>query len=177
MARISPNPVFQLLDQGGDVIATINNNGSSTIAPGAAGVGVFGLQSKTILTSAQLLAIKGTPQTLIPAAGPGTVIVVNQVTFRYLFGGTAFTLNAGTLKIFEGPPANAKAVTPSVATGLIDQAVNMSNLGVPATASGNLTDAQAVNVGITIANDGAAEFTLGNGTLEVITDYLIFNLP
>lgn len=182
--RISPNPVWQLIDQGGDIIATINNDGSATIPAGGStatagpnGTSVLSLQTKVLISSAQLLALKGTPLTLISAPGPGKLIVTNQATFRYVFNSVAYTLNAGTIKLFQGPVANAKTLTASVATGLIDQVVNTTNIGVPTTATGNLTDAQAVNTAVMIANDGAAEFTLGNGTLEVIVDYQVIAVP
>lgn len=175
--RISTNPVWQLLDENGETIASINNDGSTTTVIGAPGIGTFPIQIKVLLTSAQLLTLKGTPQVLIPAPGAGKIIYVDQVSFRYLFNSVAYTLNAGTIKVFEGPSANAKSIIASVATGLIDQVVNTSNLGIPALATGNLTDAQGINVPITIANDGAAEFTLGNGTLEVIVNYTIVAVP
>lgn len=175
--RISPNPVWQLLDQNGEVIASINNDGSSTIPAGQTGpVASLINKIKFILTSAQLKALKATPITIIPAPGVGKFIEVMQAAAYYSFLTGAYTLNAGTLKLYHGPAANAKVLTADLAAGMIDQAVNMSELDIPILATGALTDAQALNVGIVAANTGAAEFTVGAGTVELVVFYQIVSV-
>lgn len=172
--RISPNPVWQLLDQGGDVIASINNDGSSTIPSGQTGP-VSSLVNKVqlVLTAAQLKALKATPISIIAAPGSGKFIQVMSCSVRYTFLTTAFTLNAGTLKLYHGPVANAKPLTADLASGIIDQTANTSDLDVPILATGALTDAQALNVDIEVGNAGAAEFTLGLGSVEFFVQYQI----
>lgn len=132
------------------------------------------LTRRVVLTSAQLLALRATPQIVIPAPGVGFVIEVETVMLRYVFNSVAYTLNAGTIRAFYGPVANAVPLFANAAVGLIDQAANRSNVGLLALATGNLTDALGLNQPIFIANDGAAEFTLGNGTLQVTLVYTIF---
>lgn len=176
--RISPNPVWQLVDQGGDVIVSINNDGSTTIPTGQVGpVASMVNQVKLTLTSAQLKALKATPVSIIPAPGSGKFIQVEECSVYYKFGATAYTLNAGTLKLYHGPVANAKPLTAALETGLIDQTANRSNLDVAILATGNLTDAQALNVDIEVGNAGAAEFTLGDGTVEFFVNYQILQVP
>lgn len=176
--RISPNPVWQLLDQGGDVIVSINNDGSSTIPVGQTGpVASLVDQIKFTLTPAQLKALRATPVSIIPAPGAGKFIQVEEVSVYYKFATTAYTLNAGTLKLFHGPVANAKPLTAALETGLIDQTANRSNLDITILATGNLTDAQALNVDIEAGNAGAAEFTLGDGTVEFFVNYQIITVP
>lgn len=184
-AKLSPEPVWQLLDLNGTVTAALNTNGStpSTVGPPGTAYGVSGFLSKVkvLISAAQLKALKATPLSLIPApgvvAGGGRIIGVANVAFRYLFGTTAYTLNAGTIKLFYGPVANAKPLTASVAAGLVDQVVNSTIVSQPLVAAGVLTDAQAFNVDIELGNDGAAELTLGDGTLEVVIGYKIMALP
>lgn len=176
--RISPNPVWQLVDQGGDVIASINNDGSSSIPSGQTGpVSTLINKVKLVLTSAQLLALKATPVSIIPAPGAGKFINVLGANVYYSFLTAAYTLNAGTLKLYHGPVANAKPLTAALETGLIDQAANRSNLDIPILATGNLTDAQALNVDVEVGNAGAAEFTLGAGTVEFVVWYQIVTIP
>src|SRR5215831_10121310 len=106
--RISPNPVWQLVDQSGDVIASINNDGSSSIPSGQTGpVASLLNKVKLTLTSAQLLALKATPVSIIPAPGSGKFINVIGANVYYSFLTAAYTLNAGTLKLYHGPVANA----------------------------------------------------------------------
>ena len=177
MTRISANPVWQLLDENGDVIATLNNDGSSTtpvltgnalgIAPLLAnwGVGTSPLQSKILLTSAQLLALKTTPIQLTPVPAANQIIFVENVSLRYLYGGTAYTLNAGTFKIFLGPLANAVTVLADQ-SALLTGAVNGTVLGIPGVALGTaaapLTDAKALGQPLYAIDDGTANYTLGN---------------
>jgi len=176
--RISPNPVWQLVDQGGDVIVSVNNDGSASIPTGQTGpVGAFLNETKLTLTSAQLLALKATPVIVIPAPGSGKYIHVIGCDIYYLFNSVAYTLNAGTIKLYHGPVANAKPLTAALETGLIDQSANRSNLDVAILATGNLTDAQALNVPIYVANAGAAEFTLGNGTVELVVYSQTITIP
>lgn len=173
--RISSNPVWQLLDEGGDVIASINNDGSSTNPVGQAqGVASMVSQMRFVLTSAQLLALKTTPISIIPAPGPGKYIQIISVNMRGVFGGTAYTLNAGTLKMFYGPVANAKAVTADE-SALLTAVANSTNIDIAVTPLAALTDAQALNVDIEMGNDGTANYTLGNGTVVVYVEYEIWS--
>lgn len=172
--RISPNPVWQLIDQGGDIIASINNDGSSSQPVGQAqGVASFVNQMRFVVSSAQLLALKTTPVSLIPAPGAGKMIQVLGCDMRIVFGGTAYTLNAGTLKVFYGPVANAKAITGDQ-SALLTQIANATTLNAAISAETTLTDAQALNVDVELGNDGAANYTLGNGTLVVYLEYEIW---
>lgn len=172
--RISPNPVWQLVDQGGDVIASINNDGSSTIPAGQTGpVASFVNKVQLTLTAAQLKALKATPISIIPAPGSGKFIQVLSCSVRYVFLTTAFTLNAGTLKLYHGPVANAVPLTAALETGLIDQVVNETNIDVAILPTGNLIDANALNVPIQVGNAGGAEFTLGLGSVEFFVEYQV----
>ena len=184
--RLSPSPVFQLLDEGGDTIISINSDGSTTLptstsAPATTpnGAGAIPQITKVVLTAAQLKALKATPLDVIPAPGAGKCIQIEYVTLRIAFGTTAYTLNAGTLKLFYGAVATAKVALADQAS-LLTAAASGSVLAIPGVAIGTaaspLTDAQALNVSIKAANDGAAEYTLGDGILTMVIAYQVINL-
>lgn len=48
---------------------------------------------KVALTSAQILALNTTPQTLVPAPGAGRAIVVHEITGRLTYGSAAYATN------------------------------------------------------------------------------------
>jgi hypothetical protein len=129
---------------------------------------------KIILTSAQLLALFTTPVVIAPAGGAGTLLVPDGISYRYIFGGTAYTIGTGVLKLYIGSVAAGHALHANVATGLIDQAANrvipFVALITPTTID---TDANYLNQPLVIGND-VANFTLGNGTLEVLLEYSTF---
>jgi hypothetical protein len=122
------------------------------------------------ITSAQLKALKATPQVLLPAPGAGLAYVVEEVSLRCNYIATAYTLNAGTLIIYQGPVANAIPLTADMSAVLTPAAVT-DIVGQPTISPGAKSQAQSENVAITIANAGAAEFTLGDGSLNVILTY------
>lgn len=181
--RISPNPVFQVLDQNGtDIIYGFNNDSSAQVPQVAApittpnGMGTGTIIGRVLVSSAQLLALKTTPMQITPTPAAGFFVQLENVSFRYLFSTAAYTLNAGTLKVFQGPVANAKALIADQAT-LLTAVATGSILGIPALAAGSaatpLTDAQAYAVPLFLGNDGAANYTVGGGTLEAILTYTI----
>ena len=140
------------------------------------GVKIASLVSQNLLgSSAALLALKTTPLLLIPAPGPGLAIIVHSVSLKLNFGTTAYTLNAGTLKFFIGTTANAVAITGDL-SAILTQASSKENVGVPALASGIQSVANIENQGIFLGNDGTANYTLGDGTLDIVIAYQIVQM-
>jgi hypothetical protein len=127
------------------------------------------------ITSAQLLALKTTPLQLVPAPGAGLAIIVHSISLKINFGTVAYTLNAGTLKLFLGTTANAVALTGDL-SALLTQTSSKENLGVPALATGVQTVANTENQGLFLGNDGAANYTLGDGTLDIVLQYQIVQM-
>lgn len=165
-------PVMTLLDSNGVNCLEVP---SFPAAPSVLAKGGPTLISRSLITSAQLLALKTTGVNLIPAAGPNTVITLDTVTLHYLFNTTAYTLNAGTLRLFYGPQASALPLCADTSVGLIDQVANRAIPSVPLTLIAVQTDANGVNQPITLGNTGTANFTLGAGTLVVACTYNILN--
>ena len=132
--------------------------------------GLFVLQTQ--ITALQLKALRATPITLIPAGVQiGEAIICDRIHLSYNFVTTAYTLNAGTLKVFYGPVANAHALTVDLATSFLTAAASRKIIGVNPLVIGSDTFTNTTLQPIIIANDGAAEYTLGDATLTVTIEY------
>jgi hypothetical protein len=131
-------------------------------------------QATATVSSAQLLALSGTPVTLIPAPGAGKAINVISAFIQYKHGSTAYTPGSmGTLDIMNAgatPQTNSIAGVPQ--TGFIDQTTDqiyspfaiVSN-SVGAVLPRTLIENTAIQAG-TLASP-----TLGNGTVTFTITY------
>lgn len=120
------------------------------------------------LTAAQLLALKTTPVNIIPGGQQvGEVIFVDFYCMTYTFKTTAYTLNAGTLKLFYGTTANAHALTADLTTNFLTAAATRVLMGSPTLIVGPDTNALNTQAGIFLGNDGGANFSLGDGLLTI----------
>jgi len=131
--------------------------------------------SRVVVTVAQLLALKETDVTLVKARGAGLAICVHKVSVRFNFAAVAYTLNAGTLKVYQGPSASAIPLTADL-SGVLTPAAVTDIVGAPTITPGAQTQAASENVAIVLGNTGAADFTLGDGTLDVITEYTVLQM-
>lgn len=128
---------------------------------------------QTRVTAAQLLALKTTPVTLIPASliNPNESIWIDNIAMRYNFNTTAYTLNAGTLKVFYGAVANGNALTADLTTNFLTAAATRIIPIIPFLKIGPDTVANMLDVPIMLGNDGAANYTLGDAVLDVTITY------
>ena len=118
---------------------------------------------QTILTAAQLNALKTTPIAVtIPGIQLGEICLVDFVSLTYTFKTTAFTLNSGNLKFYYGPVANNWPITADLSAILTNTATK-AMIAYP--------NANMCQQSIYIANSGAANFTLGDGTLTINVFY------
>jgi hypothetical protein len=127
---------------------------------------------KVNVTTAQLLALKATPITIVAAPGAGLALSVHKVTLKQNFLTAGYTLNAGTLKLYQGPPASAIPLTADL-SGVLTPGADTDVVGAPIISPGAQTAAASENVALTIGNTGAAEFTAGAGSLDVIVEYVV----
>lgn len=127
---------------------------------------------RVLITSAQLLALNGAPITIAPAAGANTLLLPDVISYRYLYGGTAYTIGTAVLRLYLGSVAAGHALHANVATGLVDQAANRTIPVVAITTPTTIdSDANYLNQPIVLGNDNATQLTVGNGTLQVFLNY------
>ena len=149
-------------------------------------IGMENRFERITLTSAQLLALKGADVQIVPQAvftpsgvqgkpGVGLAYAVESVHMRFNFLTTAYTLNAGTLKLYQGPSANNIPLTADL-SALLTQVATFDNIDIPILPTGPQTQANIENQPITIGNTGTAQFTLGDGTLDVILQYTVVQM-
>ena len=119
------------------------------------------------LTNAQILAVRATPITLVPAQGAGTVIeFVSGMLFLDAAAG-AYTESADNL-IFRYVDGSGLVVCDDIeCTGFIDQADEMATT-ISAKINAIATDAQCVNQPLVIHGSGNGEFGGGNAANDLI---------
>lgn len=129
----------------------------------------------TTITSAQLLALKGADVNVVDSPGAGYALVIESVSMRQNFKTAAYTLNAGTLKVYLGPSANALPVTADL-SAILTQGATSDIIGSPGLVAGPATQANTENQPLVLGNTGAAQFTVGAGTLDVVVVYVIVQM-
>lgn len=121
-------------------------------------------RSDITLTSAQLLALQSTPVTLVPAPGPGLMIIPETVIIRML-GGTQYTDAGGAVSFSVGTMALALAAN-TVFTGpngATQRSQQMIGFGGTSTAAAPPTNE---NAALTISK-ATNNFAAGTGTCHI----------
>lgn len=137
---------------------------------------VTGPASVVVLTSAQLLGLKDTPVTLIPARGPNTVIMVSNGYVKYNYKGTVYTVPVGTTLQLRINGINLLG-TAIPGTGVLDQTQNTVSMGLTLTNPLTNSLSTLTNKALTIYNTNATNLSVGNGTLEIGLFYNVLTLP
>jgi hypothetical protein len=133
---------------------------------------VWGLPSALVrvsLSSANLLAMNGTPVAILPAPGANFAIIVDSIAFVMIATSTAYA-SGGTVQFnYHGGVSSHSGTIPAsvVTTGTPGTVV--TQLG-PSTGSNGLT--VPANTGIDITNNTGA-FTTGTGTAIVYVSYSV----
>lgn len=140
--------------------------------------GAFGLQYfDALLSSAQILALLGTPVTLIPAPGVGFFLNVRFIKMILLAGAAAYTDVGGAVSFAVGSLAMALAsnaiflvtTSPNRRIQIVDFAAAAVGVGVTGTAGNPPTEDNAGLVISKVTNNFAA----GNGTMKITAYYTI----
>jgi len=121
----------------------------------------------TTITNAQMLVLRATPISLVPAKGAGTVIEFVSAMFFVDASAGVYTESADNLaiKYIDG---SGVAVTGTVeCTGFITVADEMATT-VVAKLDSIATDAQCVNQALVLHNIGDGEFGGGNAANDMI---------
>lgn len=119
------------------------------------------------LTTAQVLALNGTPITIVPAVS-GSVIEVEAVEMAYIKGTNAFTVTASKHLTAQYATSNIAIGTVST-TGFIDQTTSKTAMVLSTSAGGVGITGQAVQ----ITSDDSG---MGSGTGSTVKVTVFYNL-
>jgi hypothetical protein len=157
--------------QGSGVVITNPSAGTVNIAVASSFQPVL-QQATVLISSAQLLALRATPVSLIVAQGSSSVIVVDSVVLEFIPDTTPYsTVSTADLAVYVD---TTKATTfTGDSTALIDQSAKTFEILSPTAAKFFTTDAHSDNTACFIANVSGAEYTAGNGTLNVTVNYYV----
>jgi hypothetical protein len=153
----------------------VGGQGGPSFATGPQGS--VGIQvSDLTLTTAQILALLGTPVTLVPAPGvTGYFNYAHKIIMRLIGGSAAFTDAGGAVSFTCGSQTVALAsnaiflvtVTPNRRIQILDFAAAAVGTGVTGTAGNPPTEDNAALTISKVTNNFAA----GNGTMHITTYY------
>ena len=121
------------------------------------------------LTAAQILAMYGTPQSILPAPAAGQVLVIDQIIAQMKPGATQFTGGGAVTFQYHGTAIVPHSANIPAAT--ITSAAGSENVVPPPT--GTIQPPAATGLDITNAT---AAFATGNGTLVVTVFYSLITL-
>jgi hypothetical protein len=125
------------------------------------------------VSSAELLALRATPKTLVPAPGAGKLIEFVSATLL-ADNGTAYVVGTNDLAIrYAGAAGDIISQTVDTA-GFLDQVVDIMDLVLPIATDSKTPKADCENQPLVLHNTGAGELTTGTGVLRVKISYRIW---
>lgn len=171
---------FAVLDQANGVAAPGSQAGDATVRVRLNPLGFGPVQASdtdpsliqkavVTLTAAQIIAMYGTPQSVLPAPAAGQVLVIDQILVQTKPGGTNFTGGGAVTFQYHGTGVNPHSGNIPAAT--ITSGTGTENVVPPPT--GTIQPPAATGLDITNAT-GA--FATGNGTLVVTVFYSLITL-
>ena len=129
--------------------------------------------SSVPLSSANILAMNGTPVSILAAPGAGKAIVVDAVLFEFLVGGTQYASGGAVNFQYHGGSATGVFGAVTITAASVNGAASFNQYLQPI---GQATgQAITANTGIDITNATGA-FTTGTGTAIVKIWYSIVTL-
>ena len=117
-----------------------------------------GFQTQVSLSSAQILALHATPVTLVPAAGAGTVIIVDRVILKMVRTSTQYD-SGGAVELRYTNASGAK-VTADISASLVTGTAGTAYSSV----AGVTTELTPVANSPIVIDNATAAFTTGTGT-------------
>lgn len=158
----SVNPLGSVLPNAGGSFAVQENEmgpnvlGTSTMKKG------FLQVTQVTLTAAQIIAMNGTPVTLLAAPGAGLCYVIESIEFRFTATATQFTGGGAVTFQYSGGAAVANTIAAAVITSASSS--DTVRVGIDATAT--------LNAALVVTNATAA-FAAGTGTALITFAYRI----
>lgn len=130
------------------------------------------MTSRVTLTSAQILALHTTPVQLIPQPGNRSVIIVNSVTARLVYGTTTYVgANDVEIRATDGSGVQVAEALPATFLNSVSSGY-FTGVGFPSVIYTPVPGGSGIN-GRIVAAVGTANPTLGNGTLTIVLNYLV----
>lgn len=124
------------------------------------------------VSSAELLALRATPKTIVPAAGAGKMNVFQQAIVL-ADNGTAYVVGTNDLA-FRMASTTGDIVSQTIDTaGLLDSTSDICSFVGPIATDTKSPKADVENTPIVLHNTGAGELTTGTGVLRVKLWYSI----
>lgn len=158
--------------------AIVTNSGMTFVSSNE-GNSISAGQISIHLTTAQILGMRNTPVTVLPAPGAGKVIIVTSWIYENVFNTTAFQAG-GPVGLYYGANTVAASATLSAANTALQAARSIiSAAGKDTTAiingGSNPTLAAITNQPLLVGNATAA-FTTGDGSANITVFYYILTL-
>ena len=123
------------------------------------------------LSSAQLQHLKTNPVQVVAPAGTGKLLNLVSLVAQYKAGSSPYALGDGG--DFTASLGSAALGIRLIAAGFIDRTANQIQFNSP---SGLGTQSDMENQPLTISNNGAGEWTDGDGSVIVIVYYTVVDL-
>lgn len=166
--------VFSGLD--GSTSGFVLTSNGTGVAPSFQAAGGGGLLSTSVvLTSAQVKALRASPQTIIAAQGSGTFISVVSVFSKMTYGGTNVFTNGQACELFYAGSSvftSGAAVSSQITASVSTYATATFGTIVPAATA-------CENNALLIKNNGASEITgnaANNNTLTIAVLYRVVSI-
>lgn len=124
------------------------------------------------VSSAELLALRATPKTIVPAPGAGKMNVFHAAVF-IADNGTAYVVGTNDLA-FRYASTTGDVISQTIDTaGLLDQTTDIMSYVGPVATDSKTPKADCENTTIVLHNTGAGELTTGTGVVRVKCWYSI----
>lgn len=129
--------------------------------------------AEVTVSSAELLALRATPKSLVAAPGAGKML---EFVAAVLFAdnGTAYTVSTNDLAI-RYKDGSGDIISQTIDTaGLLDQTTDIMSLIAPIATDSKTPKADCENQPLVLHNTGAGELTSGTGVLRVKISYRVW---
>lgn len=140
----------------------------------ALGTIIQGVQrmAEVTVSSAELLALRATPKTLVAAPGAGLMNVFHGALI-IADNGTAYVVGTNDMAI-RYASTTGDIISQTIDTaGLLDQTTDIASWTEPVTTDSKTPKADCENQPLVLHNTGAGEFTTGTGVVRVKIYYSV----
>lgn len=126
--------------------------------------------AEVAISSAEILALRATPKTLVAAPGAGKMLEFGSLVLLFDATATAYTESADNLLVrYEN--GSGDAVSDVIeSTGFIDQTTDQMTVGIPIK-DPIVAKAVVENKPLVLHNNGDGEFAVGTGVLRAKISY------